>query len=315
MPAVLIDLGNAVRKSSPAEAERLYQEAADWHVSRAQMESATPAWSNLGVLFSETGRVAEALEYYDKALHVREQSPYTPRRLMGTLHNNIANCYRRTGRFDEAYQSLDRAMEFLDPDGGSTLASAYGSRGLTFRDQGRDEEAVEWFRKSSVEHEKQPSPNLETVAEELRNEADALRRLGRLEEAAIAEGRWASVRASMADIPAANRDLGGTTAATDGAVLVHLDFGSRPGKAYGKKDTERLIERLSELAEKQEIGRYSGWVMIPESTTLIFYGADGEALFKALEPVLLDEPMCRGARVTVRRGETQTEVFLTGCVM
>jgi tetratricopeptide (TPR) repeat protein len=168
LPAALIALGNALRKSSPAEAERLYQEAADWHVTRAQMESATPAWSNLGVLYSETGRHAESLEHYEKALHVRERSPYTPRRLMGRLRNNIANCYRRMGRFDEAFQSLDRAIDLLTPEGGASLASAYGSRGLTLRDQGRDEEAVEWFRKSCAEHEKQPSPNLETVAEELK---------------------------------------------------------------------------------------------------------------------------------------------------
>jgi tetratricopeptide (TPR) repeat protein len=58
LPAAVIDLGNALRKSSPAEAEKCYQEAARWHVSRAQFESATPAWVNLGVLYSETRTVA-----------------------------------------------------------------------------------------------------------------------------------------------------------------------------------------------------------------------------------------------------------------
>jgi hypothetical protein len=123
------------------------------------------------------------------------------------------------------------------------------------------------------------------------------------------------VRAAMAEIPTVDRDWSGMKAPSDGAVLVHLDFGSRPGKAYGKKDIERLLERLTERAEGQEAGCFSSWVMIPESTTLIFYGADGEALFKAMEPVLSGEPMCRGAKLTIRQGDRQREVCLAGCVM
>jgi tetratricopeptide (TPR) repeat protein len=233
---------------------------------------------------------------------------------MGALRNNLANCYRRMGRFEDAYQALDTAVELLAAEGGASLASAYGSRGLTLRDQGRDEEAVEWFRKARAEHAKQPSPNLETVAEELKNEADALRRLSRLEEAEDAEGRRASVLAVLADIPTVDRDLSGIRVGGD-AVLVHLDFGSRPGRIYGKKDAERLKKRLAALAEEQDTGCFSGWVMIPESTTLIFYGTDGEALFTAMGPSLLEEPMCRGARVTIRQGDRQREVYLEGQVM
>jgi hypothetical protein len=56
-------------------------------------------------------------------------------------------------------------------------------------------------------------------------------------------------------------------------------------------------------------------VTIPESTTLMFYGKDGEAVFCAIEPALASEPMCQGATVTVRQGEKQREVFLPGRVM
>ena len=54
---------------------------------------------------------------------------------------------------------------------------------------------------------------------------------------------------------------------------------------------------------------------IPESTTLMFYGKDGEVVFRAIEPVLASEPICQGARITVRQGERQREVFLPGRVM
>jgi tetratricopeptide (TPR) repeat protein len=123
LPAVLLDLGNALRKAAPAEAERYYQESADWHVSRAQLESATPAWVNLGVLCSEQDRHLEALAHNEKVLRVREQSPGMSSRRIGTVVNNIANCYRRMKQFEQAHQSLDRAIGLLEPDGGASLAS------------------------------------------------------------------------------------------------------------------------------------------------------------------------------------------------
>jgi len=48
LPAVLITLGNALRKSAPAEAESCYWEAADLQVGRGRFLSATPAWGNIG---------------------------------------------------------------------------------------------------------------------------------------------------------------------------------------------------------------------------------------------------------------------------
>jgi tetratricopeptide (TPR) repeat protein len=72
LSAALITLGNALRKSTPAEAEACYREVADWHVARGQLLSATPAWGNIGILCSEQGRYAEALEYLEKR---RDVSP------------------------------------------------------------------------------------------------------------------------------------------------------------------------------------------------------------------------------------------------
>jgi tetratricopeptide (TPR) repeat protein len=315
LPAVLLDLGNALRKALPAEAERYYNESADWHVSRAQLESATPAWVNLGVLCSEQDRHLEALAHNEKVLRVREQSPGTSCRRIGTVINNMANCYRRMKQFEQAHQSLDRAIGLLEPDGGASLASAYGTRGLILRDEGRDEEAVEWFRRATAEHEKQPSPNLETVAEELEHEAEALQRLGRMEEASAVQQRLASARAAIAAIRAAECDLSHFEGKDEGAVIIALNFGSRPGNAYGRSDSQKLADRLSEVVKGNTDGMFGGSVTIPESTTLMFYGTDAEAIFRAMEPALASEPMCQGARVTVRQGEQQREVLLPGRVM
>jgi tetratricopeptide (TPR) repeat protein len=310
LPSVLLVLGNASRKSAPAEAETCYREAADWHVGRVQLLSASPAWSNIGVLCSEQGRYAEALDFYERVLRVREQSPGTPPARIAAVLNNIASCYRRMGRFVEAYASVDRAIKLLNQGGGSHLASAYGTRGLIFRDEGRDAEAVDWLRMAYEQHQKQPSPNLRTIADDLEYEIAALTRLGRLDESAIAEKKLESVCAAMNAVPQANRDLSALDGPTQGAVLVELSFGSQPGSPYAKHEPAKLARQLSDAIETRNVGSYGGRVVIPESTTLMFYGADAEALFRVLEPSLTSEPMCAGAKVTIRQGEGHREVVL-----
>jgi tetratricopeptide (TPR) repeat protein len=136
LPDVLIGLGNALRKSSPSEAEDLYKEAADIHVGKAHLESATAAWVNLGVLYAEQARNSEALGFYQKALEVREKSPGTSPIRVALLLNNIANCHRRSRNFEEALRLIDRAIEMLKSENTPKIASAYGSKGQILQDAG-----------------------------------------------------------------------------------------------------------------------------------------------------------------------------------
>jgi tetratricopeptide (TPR) repeat protein len=310
LPAVLVALGNALRKTVPAEAESCYQEAADLHVARGQMQSATPAWVNLGILCSEQGRHSESLEYNERVLRLREQSPGTPPGRIASVLNNIANCYRRMGRFAEAHTSVTRAIGLIEKDGGAELAAAYGTRGLIFRDQGLDHDAVEWLRNAYAEHQKLPSPNLNTVAEDFENEIAALKRSGRAEEAATAEEQLSAVQTTMSAVPAADYDLKVLDSPTREAVLVELDFGNAPGRPYTKSQVAKFADGLSDIVEAQSAGLYAGSVTIRESTSLLFYGADAEVLFQILEPNLLNQPMCAGARVTIRRLSSFREVVV-----
>jgi tetratricopeptide (TPR) repeat protein len=120
---------------------------------------------------------------------------------MGVLLNNMANCYRRMGDFAEAHKLTDRAVDILTSEGGSALASALGTRGLIYLDAGSDAEAVQWLQESYAERKKLPSPDFEAIAENLEKEIAALRRLGKLEEAILAEDRLALARAAMKEIP------------------------------------------------------------------------------------------------------------------
>lgn len=201
LPSVLLDLGNAIRKEDPGEAERCYQEAAEIYLAMKNPESATQAWVNLGIMCSEQGRFEESLEHYENALKVRERSTSTSPFRMGVLLNNMANCYRRMGDFAEAHTLADRAGKLLAAEEGSALAAAFGTRGLIYLDSGCDAEAVEWLQESYAENKKMPSPDFEAIAENLEKEIAALKRLGRLPEAALAEERLALARGALKDIP------------------------------------------------------------------------------------------------------------------
>lgn len=309
LPIALLNLGNALRKSAAGEAEACYKEAGEWHAAKLQYESACAAWVNLGVLCSENGRHGEALEHYERALNVREKTRgVTPGKVASVL-NNMANCYRRMGRFAEAHGLMDRAATLI-PAEDDLVASSYGTRGHIYLDEGEDAKAVEWLRKAIAERRKQPSPNLELMAENLEHEVVALKRLGREEEAGVAQEALGSVRLALEGTAQADGELTAAKSAMCGAVLVELAYGSRMGVPDGRTQTTLLTERLSEAVRARNAGYCNGWVAVPENTTLIFYGPDAEALFESLDPALRGEPVCAGARVAIRQGDVNREVVV-----
>lgn len=310
LPGVLNTLGNALRKSSPAEAESCYREAADWHASKGQLLSATPAFGNVAILCSEQGRYAESLELFDKVLKIREQSPGIPIRAVATTLNNVANCYRRMARFPEAFAAVSRAIDLVQDQGGAELAHAYGTRGLIFLDQGRDAEAVEWLKKAYMHHQMAPSPKMDSVTEDLEREIGALKRLGRTTELKEAEERLSLIHTAMNAVPEVSRDLTALSAPMQCAVFVELNIAIRGRRLDEERKDMHLGRQLTEILEAKNVGWLAGRVAIPESVTLIFYGSDAETLFQAIEPTLTSEPICAGARVTIRQGDRQRELIL-----
>lgn len=311
-PVVLIDLGNALRGRSPSEAESCYKEAAGIWVGANRLAQATTAWVNLGVLCAEQNRLPEALEWYGKARAVREADPATPPARVGILHNNIANVYRRMGAFGQAVSDVERAIKLLEPEGDSLLADAYGTRGLIFRDQGADQDALAWFRKARAEHEKRPSPNASQLAETLENEAAALTRLGRLAESSAVERELAELRGTAP--PVRTHELGPlktNVASTEGAVLIELDGTTLPDAVYSNYDLATIEGQLSAIVEEEALGELDGHEFGPRNTTIFLYGTDAEAMFRAIEPALREYPLCQGARVTIRQGTTERRVVVS----
>ncbi len=312
-PVILNDLGNALRKSNPAEAEKSYREAAAiWEAGKAYAQ-ATTAWVNLGILCGEQGRLNESLEWYEKTRRVRQADTTTPRARLGSLANNIANLHRRMKNFEQAAREAQDAVGLLEGD--PVLAEAYGTLGLIFRDQGLDEPSLEWFRRARAEHARQPSPNVSQLSEALANEAAALARLGRSQEAAALEQELAKLQGDLPpvykhEVPAPARAVkpAGDTA---GEVLIELDGLHLPESVYRDCDVATLENRIEEILSADEQGELDGHETGPENTTLFLYGADAEALFRAVEPVLRDYPLCRGARVTIRQDGRERQAVLS----
>jgi hypothetical protein len=198
----------------------------------------------------------------------------------------------------------------LQNKGGRELASAYGTRGLIFLDQGNDTDAVEWLRRAYEHHQKLPSPNLDTITDDLNREIAALRRLGRANDLKDADARLASVHTAMKAVPRINRDLTALDGTVQCAIFVELSVGTRWRNPDEKREVVQIGKRLEEVLEANNLGWYAGQLTIPESTIMILYGSDAEILFQAIEPILRSEPICAGARITIRRHDGQREMII-----
>jgi tetratricopeptide (TPR) repeat protein len=306
-PATMLTMGNALRKTHPAEAEAWFREAAEIHAAKLQYQSAAPAWVNLGILCAEQGRYDESLEFYGKVLRVRENNAATPPDKIALLHNNIAGCYRRMKKFDEALASVDRSID-LFPASDAQRAYAYSTKAMTLRDAGRDAQAVTWFHNAIEERKKQASPSFEAYLDDLQGLIDALKRLGRDGEVPTVEEELQHVRQQRESIQASQG--GGERAEfTGGSVLVEV-----PAKADAETRTREeirdLVYSLAGALAESGLGRISGHITSPETRTLIFTGEDADRVFAFLDPVLSSDLFFSGARVVVRQGDVSREMVL-----
>jgi len=86
------------------------------------------------------------------------------------------------------------------------------------------------------------------------------------------------------------------------AVLVHVDGTGLPDEVYEEYDLSTLDDQLIEVIERESLGEFDGNEVGPTETTLYMYGPDAERLFSGIENTLRAYPLCRGARVVIRRG-------------
>ncbi len=309
----LLELGGACMDTEPAEAEACLQEAGAMFAAAGRMGNATIAWMNLGVVCSRNGRQDEALAWYEKVRAIRDKDPAATPAQKGNIHNNIASVWRRKGDFAEARKSAHRALEILTPAGGEYLAHALGTMGEIARDEGKDEESLDWFRRAREEYERVPSPAVDKLVTKLDNEAAALEKLGRAGEAAGARARIAELRGVEAPaappLPEAKAKAPAGRA-SDGVVMIVLDGRNLPDEVYEEYDLATLELRIETQLKKEGGGELDGHEHGPETTLIFLYGPDARALFETVAPILRDYPLCQRARVKLRQGEETTEFQL-----
>ena len=96
----------------------------------------------------------------------------------------------------------------------------------------------------------------------------------------------------------------GSVRGNEQAVLVHLDGSSLPAEVCEQNDIATIEDRIIAALAGKGLGEYDGneiGIGTGEAT-LYLYGPDAEALFALVEPVLAGYPLCRNARVVIRKG-------------
>ena len=88
------------------------------------------------------------------------------------------------------------------------------------------------------------------------------------------------------------------------AVIVHLQVFVPPSEV-GDALT-KLEDQLKAAVEGAGVGEFDGNEVGQTDIVLFMYGADGERMFEAVEPILRASPLCKGARVQVRPGGPDT---------
>jgi len=129
--AVLVVLGSLSWRQCGmyADAETL------WRVTLARNPDCWMAHDNLGTLLADQGKLAEAMQHFERALQLSPDDAET--------YNDLGFALARQGKLDEATQNYERALQ-LKPD----YAKANCNWGVALARQGRLAEAIQHFERA-----------------------------------------------------------------------------------------------------------------------------------------------------------------------
>lgn len=83
-------------------------------------------------------------------------------------------------------------------------------------------------------------------------------------------------------------------------LAIFLDGVSLPDDVYANLDFDETVEQIGAAAGEDS---YRGFWQGPEETGIFFYGANADAMFERVEPVLRAMPIGQNARVVIRHGK------------
>jgi hypothetical protein len=86
------------------------------------------------------------------------------------------------------------------------------------------------------------------------------------------------------------------------AVLVYINVSGLPLDVCEEHDLATIEDQICEIIEGDKLGKLDGNEVGPDGAALYMRGPDAEKLFAGIESTLHEHPLCRGARVFIRRG-------------
>ena len=86
------------------------------------------------------------------------------------------------------------------------------------------------------------------------------------------------------------------------AVLINLDGKNLSDEIYKDYDLSTLEDRLIEIIEKNKLGEYDGNEFSEEGAIIYIYSSDAENLFTSIKPILQNYPLCKNAKIVIRKG-------------
>jgi tetratricopeptide (TPR) repeat protein len=110
-----------------------------------------------GMIFYHIADYSRALEWYEKALVIREKGLGTEHPDTATTYNNIAGVYQAQGDYDKALEWYKKALAIKEKVLGTEhphTAATYNNIAGVYQDQGDYVKALEWYKKALAIREK-----------------------------------------------------------------------------------------------------------------------------------------------------------------
>jgi tetratricopeptide (TPR) repeat protein len=124
-------------------------------------------YNNIGLIYNAQGDYNTALDYYKKALTIREKVLGTEHPDTATSYNNIANTYKAQGDYDTALEYYKQVLTIREKVLGTEhpdTATSYNNIGQIYHVQGNYNTALDYYKKALIIYEKVlGTPHLSTA--------------------------------------------------------------------------------------------------------------------------------------------------------
>ncbi|CAF1440021.1 unnamed protein product [Adineta steineri] len=130
------------------KAEQLYSVLLEQTSNKSEKQH---YYNQLGYIKDEQGDYENAIEYYEKALTIKEKTLPSNDPSLATSYNNIAGVYYSMEEYSKALSYYERALEIyqktLSSDHQLDLATSYNNMGMVYKSMEEDLKALSYYEK------------------------------------------------------------------------------------------------------------------------------------------------------------------------